>query len=325
MTAALGRLERVPLRDAWTSEAVDFTPWLAREENLKLLGDAIGLELELESQEEGVGVFRADMVCRDTATDGLVIVENQLERTDHTHLGQLLTYAAGLDAVTIVWIAARFNEEHRATLDWLNDRTDDKVNCYGLEIELVRIGDSPVAATFRLVSKPNDYSRTLKGVASGGAEVTQHKQLQLQFWTDFRAFMESQSSVVRCPRPSARHFMRHAAGRAGVQLRSIISSSNSTNESHAPEVRVELAIETADAKRVFAALEARKEEIETALGFPVCWHNPQDTATCKVYTRIDADWPNSQLWSDQFGWLRERLERMHSVFAPLVKNLGIDE
>jgi len=116
-TKNLGRLEKVDLREAWTSESSDFTPWLAQEQNLKLLGESIGLELELESQEETVGPFRADILCKDTATNDWVLIENQLERTDHSHLGQLITYAAGLNAVTIVWISERFTDEHRAALE----------------------------------------------------------------------------------------------------------------------------------------------------------------------------------------------------------------
>src|SRR5882672_9937256 len=116
-TPNLGRLRKVDLREAWSSENSDFTPWLAQEENLKLLGEAIGIELELEWQEKDVGPFRADILCKDTATDDWVLIENQLERTDHCHLGQLITYAAGLNAVTIVWIAERFTQEHRAALD----------------------------------------------------------------------------------------------------------------------------------------------------------------------------------------------------------------
>ena len=123
----LGRLTRVDLRDIWTSEAIDFTPWLAQPENISILGDTLGIDLELEAQEKAVGPFRADILCKDIGTDSWVLVENQLERTDHTHLGQLLTYASGLQAVTIVWIAARFTEEHRATLDWLNKITDERV------------------------------------------------------------------------------------------------------------------------------------------------------------------------------------------------------
>lgn len=166
-TNSLGRLQKVDLREAWTSESSDFTPWLAQEENLKLLGETIGIELELESQETEVGPFRADILCKDTATNDWVLIENQLERTDHSHLGQLLTYAAGLNAVTIVWIAERFTEEHRAALDWLNERTDEKINLFGLEIELWRIATSPVAPKFNIISQPNDWSRTVQQAAAG--------------------------------------------------------------------------------------------------------------------------------------------------------------
>lgn len=198
----LGRLQKVDLREAWTSESSDFTPWLAQEENLKLLGETIGIELELESQETEVGPFRADILCKDTATNDWVLIENQLERTDHSHLGQLLTYAAGLNAVTIVWIAERFTEEHRAALDWLNERTDEKINLFGLEIELWRIANSPIAPKFNIISQPNDWSRTVQQAAAG--EVSEHKQLQLRFWTAFREYMESKgaSSGVRSPPPS---------------------------------------------------------------------------------------------------------------------------
>ena len=108
-----------------------------------------------------------------------MLIENQLERTDHTHLGQLITYAAGLQAVTIVWIAQRFTDEHRAALDWLNEHTDEKINAFGLEIELWQIGDSPFAPKFNVVSQPNDWARTVQQAASGGK--TEHKQLQLKF------------------------------------------------------------------------------------------------------------------------------------------------
>ncbi len=174
-TEPLGRLKKVDLREVFTSEAGDFTPWLAQEENLKLLGETIGIDLELEAQEKDVGPFRADILCKDTATDNWVLIENQLERTDHTHLGQLLTYAAGLDVVTIVWVADHFSEEHRATLDWLNERTDEKINFFGLEVELWRIGDSPIARKFNVVSQPNDWTRSVQTAAAGSGELSAHK------------------------------------------------------------------------------------------------------------------------------------------------------
>ncbi len=152
----LGRLEAVDPREIWKSEAGDFTPWLAQEENLSLLGDTIGIEMELEAKEKDVGPFRADVLCKDIATGHWVLIENQLEKTDHTHLGQLLTYAAGLQAVTIIWVAVKFTEEHRAALDWLNEITDESINFFGLEVELWRIGESPVAPKFNVVSQPNE-------------------------------------------------------------------------------------------------------------------------------------------------------------------------
>ena len=159
--AKLERLIKVPLREFWEGEASDFTPWLAEEENISLLGETIRVELEVEAQERNVGPFRADILCKDTATDDWVLIKNQLERTDHTYLGQLLTYAAGLEAVTVVWIAERFTDEHRAALDWLNEITAEGVSFFGLEIELWRIGDSPRAPKFNVVSHPNDWTKTV--------------------------------------------------------------------------------------------------------------------------------------------------------------------
>ena len=183
----LGRLSRVDLRKVWTSEASDFTPWLATEENMTVLGETLGIELELEAQEKAVGPFRADILCREIGTGAWVLIENQLERTDHSHLGQLLTYAAGLEAATIIWIASRFNDEHRSTLDWLNKITEERFRFFGLEVELWRIGESPAAPKFNVVSKPNDWSRS---VAQGKRaldleDLSTVKAMQLEYWAAF--------------------------------------------------------------------------------------------------------------------------------------------
>jgi len=157
----LGILTKADLREVWESESADFTPWLASKENIGILGKIIAMELEVEAQEKNIGIFRADILCRDTASGNWVLIENQLKRTDHDHLGQLLTYAAGLQAVTIVWIAATFTDEHRAALDWLNEITDEQFQFFGLEIELWKINNSPVAPNFNIVSKTNNWSRLI--------------------------------------------------------------------------------------------------------------------------------------------------------------------
>ena len=135
----LGKIEQVDVREIWDKEDTDFTPWLAQKENIERLGLALGIDLIAEAEEKEVGPFRADILCKDEATDEWVLIENQLERTDHKHLGQLLTYATGLDAVSVVWIAKEFSDEHRATLDWLNKITDEKHNFFGVKIEILKI------------------------------------------------------------------------------------------------------------------------------------------------------------------------------------------
>lgn len=320
----LGRLQKVDLRTVWTSESSGFTPWLAEEANLKLLGETIGIELELESQEKDVGPFRADILCKDTANDNWVLIENQLERTDHCHLGQLITYAAGLNAVTIVWIAERFTEEHRAAIDWLNERTDEKINLFGLEIELWKIGDSPVAPKFNIVSQPNDWSRTVQQAAAGSGEITAHKQLQLRFWTAFKASMEERHSPVKCQKPFPQHWTSHAIGRSGAHLNSIVSMWNSETNTKGPEIRAELILDGPKSKEEFQSLQAQKDGIEKALGFALTWHNPEGKTMCRLYVRRDADIANESLWPEQFEWLRQKLETMQKVLGPIVKTLKAD-
>lgn len=314
----LGRLQRVDLRQAWFSEAQDFTPWLAQADNLELLAETIGIELKLDTREKQVGPFRADILCKDTS-DNWVLIENQLERTDHQHLGQLLTYAGGLNAVTIVWVAEKFTEEHRAALNWLNEHTDEKINLFGLEIELWQIGDSAIAPKFNIISQPNDWSRTIQQTAAG--EISEHKQLQLRFWTAFRDYMEASKTPVRCQKPHPQHWTVHAIGRAGVHLTSIISSWNSATNSNDPEIRAELYFDGPNSKQEFAALMAQRQQVEKALGFPLTWHNPEGKTACRAYTRLDADFFNESLWPQHFAWLRQRLETMQKVFAPIVKAL----
>ena len=318
----LGRLQKVNLREAWASEAFAFTPWLASEENLRLLSDTIGIELELESQEKEVGPFRADLLCKDTATDDWVLIENQLERTDHLHLGQLLTYAAGLNAVTIVWVAERFTDEHRAALDWLNERTDEKIRLFGLEIELWRIGDSPLAPKFNIIGKPNDWQRTVQKEALKSAELSGTKQLQLRFWTAFKDYMETKRSFVRCQKPSPCNWTNHPLGKSGIHLTSIISTWDSETNSSDPEIRAEVYMNGVNAKQQFAILHSQKDLIEAQLGFGVTWRNLEDRAMCRIYTRLKSDFTDPERWQENFEWLRQRLETLHRAFSPLVKNLN---
>jgi hypothetical protein len=214
----LGRLERVDLREYWASEASEFTPWLAKEENLKVLGDTIGLELVTQSEEKFVGPYRADILCQDTVNGHYVVIENQLERTDHGHLGQLLTYAAGLDAVTVIWVAARFTDEHRAALDWLNRNSSEDVNFFGLEIELWRIDNSAPAPRFNVASQPNGWQKGVARAAESAAQLSPAAQRQMDFWSKLRDFMSERNSLVRIRKPTFPGEMAITLGRTNFVL-----------------------------------------------------------------------------------------------------------
>lgn len=317
----LGILEKVELRGIWASEASDFTPWLASSDNLAQLGQAIGIELELEAQEKNVGPFRADILCKDTATGNWVLIENQLEKTDHTHLGQLLTYAAGLNAVTIVWVAAQFTEEHRATLDWLNTITDEGFQFFGLEVELWRIGSSPAAPKFNIVSKPNDWTRSVSQAARRieNASLSDTKANQLQYWTEFAEFLKSERSPIRPQKPYPQHWMNFSVGRTGFLLGALLNKAES-------RIGVELYLSDEDAKAYFNLLKHQQEEIERELGFSMIWMELPDRKACRLlYTQEMCDNQDQQRWPEYRKWMKERLEKLNTVFRPRVRALNASD
>jgi len=314
----LGSLTRVELRDIWYDEAGAFTPWLATPENLQLLGQTLGLELEYEDQETRVGSFRADISARDTSDGSWVLIENQLERTDHLHLGQLLTYAAGLEAVTIVWVSAQFRDEHRGALDWLNEITDDRFRFFGLEIELWRIGDSVSAPKFNVVSKPNDWTATIQAAARDSEAIGERQQLQLEFWSEFRAYMDERSSI-RCSKPQPQSWMYHPLERTGVHLSSNLSSWNSATNKLSPEIRVELYMDGRDAKSIFAMLQAQNQAIQSELDETLIWYNNENNKSCRIYARKDAEFTDRETRTGCFEWLKWNLEAFDRAFSPRVR------
>ena len=326
----LGRLEKVDVRRYWVREDLDFTPWLAEPENIALLGETIGFELEVEAREKEVGPFRADILCKDTATGDWVLIENQLERTDHCHLGQLLTYAAGLHAVTIVWVAARFTEEHRATLDWLNEITNEDFNFFGLEIELWQIGKSAIAPKFNIVSSPNNWSKTITGVAKSieASNLTKAKQLQLEYWTAFQTYARTQETRIKPTKPLPQHWMNIAIGRSGFLLLAIASTWNSEQQSFDQgEIRAELSISQGsaeDSRRYFDLLKQQKEAIELAFGETLIWDSQLDRKACRIFVRQSVDISDRSDWEQQHQWLIEKLDRMHKVFSQRVKQLSLE-
>jgi hypothetical protein len=313
----LGRLERIEdLRTVWDSEAGDFTPWLAQEENLALLGDTLSLELELEGTERGVGPFRADVLCRDTATDILVLIENQLGQTDHKHLGQIFTYGAGLNAVTIVWIAGRFTDEHRAALDWLNEITSENVNFFGLEIELWQIGGSPLAPKFNVVSKPNDW---IRAISNPPLELTETRELQLAYWQAFCALVAEKSKAIKPRSPRPQHWMNFAIGRSRFRLMTFANTRDG-------RIGVGLVLSGSNAKSHFYLLQEQREEIEAEISEHLDWREMPGKKSSRVFVMWHGVDPMDRAqWPEQHAWLLEKLEAFHRAFARRVKQLDAAE
>ncbi len=313
----LASLSKVALRSIWTTEAQEFTPWLAQSENMELLGEAIGLELELEASEKNVGPFRADILCKDVNSDQWVLIENQLESTDHVHLGQILTYAAGLKALTIVWIAKKFTEEHRATLDWLNEVTDSRINFFGLEIELWKIGNSDPAPKFNVVVEPNDWTNRISEAAStiSTEGLSETKKLQWEYWSAFSDFLKKTNSQIRPYKASPQHWLSVSLGRSGIHLSATV---NSQKESIAAEVYMG----DARAKKFFQQLLEHKEEIEQEVGSPLEWMELPDKKASRIVIRLEkADFEKKTDWPRQHDWIRRQLEALKQSFGMRAKTL----
>lgn len=253
-----------------------------------------------------------------------MLIENQLERADHTHLGQLLTYAAGLNAVTIVWISAQFTEEHRAALDWLNEITDDRFTFFGLEVELWRIGESLAAPKFNVISKPNDWTRSVADAAKGIKEMatTETQRFQVEFWTGFREHMHASQSVVKATKPLPQSWMWMGIGRSGIGLCANVSTWSSEDKTYGTgEVRAELLLNDVNAKAYFHLLQAEREAIESEFGESLTWYSKDGVKNCRIYVRRDAKVLDRDLWPELFTWLREKLERLRRVFRDRVRAL----
>ena len=309
----LGRLERVDLRAVWTTEDQDFTPWLAQEVNLAVLSETLNMELVTEGTEQGVGPFRADILCRDTQDDSLVLIENQIERTNHTHLGQLLTYATGLQTSTVIWVASEFRDEHRAALDWLNVITGEGFRFFGIEVELWKIGNSQVAPKFNIVSRPNNWSKTTQRAARGevGETALQHQR----FWEHFSRHLAHENRTVRLVNPPTRAWTSFGIGRTYFQLWAQLSPREK-------QVSVELRLTGPESKAHFALLADMKENIEHEIGDKLEWAEQPTTNVSRIILAVNADPTDENDWPKQAHWIAEALERFTKAFRQRVRNLN---
>jgi hypothetical protein len=314
MTAkrTIGNLESVPIRKVWADEARDFTPWLA--ENTDRLSEALGMDLELEGTEIGVGRFSADIVLRDASTGLRVVVENMINETDHDHLGKIITYAAGLEATYAVLIAEKFRPEHRSALQWLNVHSTESAGFFGVTLKVWQIGDSAYAPQLDVVVEPDGWVREVRAASTdalSGAPL-HHRD----FWNEFiPEFHEAHPGWSRARTPPKVNWMWFPAGRTGMAY-----SVSFCRPDKRYQFRLELYIDTGDTEgtaQVFSALVKRRNEIEKIFGESLEWEPLGDRRASRIasYYRDDVrvrereKWPSLRKWAiERMGVFREALQ-----------------
>lgn len=302
----LGKLTSMNPREVWAHEAHEFTPWLLA--NAIHLAEALGIDLELQSAEHAVGGFWLDLVGRDLTNNCVLIVENQLTSTNHGHLGQLVTYAAGTDAATIIWMATDFREEHRQALDWLNNLAQGNARFFGVEIGVVRIGDSLPAPLFKLRAQPNDWHAIVSTAAKATSEGGSKTEAYRSFWGRFieRVHVEHPGwTNARVP-----------GGDNWITMKSPIAGTvYGVNFALGGRMRAELYIDSGDAEEnlaLLAKVSAHKEEIEAAIGTPVSWEELPNRRACRIAIYGDGDVLQTDQHDHYVSWMFEMSSRLRS-------------
>lgn len=314
-----GKLQRVAdIRRYWPREDSDFTPWLGSEENIAILGDTIGMELEVQQQEANVGPFRADILCKNTSDNTLVLIENQFGKTDHSHLGQLFTYAAGLDAVSLVWIVEKFTDEHRAAIDWLNRITEEGFHFFGIEIELWTIGESDPAPKFNIVSKPNDWVKTVREATEtrNRSELSEWQQMQYEIWQRYGSYLTEVGSQFNAPKPSNSLWVGYGIGRSDAAL--IVQFTKA-------EAQVYVQLASNKHPDWYQKLECQQDVIESEIAALIdeelYWAERDGLKHSHIGVSKEFDVTNRDNWPEIFEWMETRMAGIKAAFSPRVRAL----
>jgi hypothetical protein len=303
----LGRIQTVPLKELWPGEATHFTPWIAK--NLDILGEKLGMDLEIESTEASAGDFSADIVARDLSTNKLVVIENQYGGTDHKHLGQLITYASVLGAGAVVWMAESNRGEHKSAMDFLNQNLKESLSFYAVEASAIRIDESRPAFVLTVVSMPSEAAVN----PPPGPELSETKERYRTYFQSLIDELRETHKFTNARTGQPQNWYTFASENSKVYT-------YSTSFAKGGRVRVEVYIDTGDKARneqVFDCLLARKQEMEAALNFELTWERLDSRRACRIAVyrdgEIDAD---SETLADIKSWTIQNLLRFKAVFAP---------
>ena len=316
-TQNLAKIERVDLREAWPNEAQNFTPWLA--ENIGQLGEALGMDLEVQQTEAPVGGYYLDILATDLNSNRPVIIENQLGATDHTHLGQLLTYAAGFDAGVIVWVTRDFRDEHRQALDWLNQRTGEDTQFFGVVVELWRISGSPPAPHFRLTVTPNGWRKQTAAVTARNPSVpSERREKYRAFFQPLIDTLREEHKFTNANKAQLESWHEFSSGYRGVRYAASFAAQKQTT--------VNVYIDNGNGDwnfQTFDRLEAERSEIEAQLAQILDWRRLENRRACRIFlTRPGSIDDNTDTLDEIRGWMVEKLLKFKEVFGPRLAGLA---
>lgn len=304
----LGKIKRITdLRSIWPHEANDFTKWLAEEHNLAKLGEEIGIELEPEERESSVGNFNVDLYAKEEGTGRKVIIENQLEETDHDHLGKLITYASGKGAEVVVWVVKHARDEHRQAIEWLNQHTDTDLGFFLVEIELWQIDDSAIAPKFSVIERPNDWGKQMKSVAG----LNNTEQIQLAFWQKFNDTMNANPDFTK-------HFKTRKA-----QPQNWYDISVGSSEYHLcftasiQKKHMSCGIYIPDNKELFHLFEAHKTEFEAQFGKGIEWVEASKATRINIFEPFDVS--DQEQWTTAYAWYLENAIKFRIIAKSIDK------
>ncbi len=299
----LGKIERITdLRTVWKHEARDFSKWLAKEENLKELSDTIEIDIDPEELESAVGSFSVDILATDQATGRKVIIENQLEDTNHDHLGKIITYASGKDAKVIIWIVKRARDEHRQAIEWLNQHTDEEIGFFLLEIELWKIGNSAPAPKFNIIARPNDWAKTVKS-HQGLSEI---KKVQLEFWKAFNDYAFAKTEF------NSKFSKRKAQPQHWYDLSVGSSMYHISLTANTQKKRLGTSIYFSNGKEPFEKLKSHKVAIEAELGMELDWR--EGGKHCNMIALKTGDiTKNIADWNKFYDWYIEMIFKLKEI------------
>lgn len=268
----IGKLKEVDIRNLWRHEQYDFSEWLSHEENIEELNSILGLTLTDVSKEVYVGSYRCDLVAIDESTGIKVIIENQLESSNHDHLGKIITYASGLDAQIVVWIVTHAKEEHRSAIEWLNNNTNSEINFFLIELHAYKIGDSLPAPYFEVVEKPNDFIKSTK-VNGDKSELNKSQSERLEFWNQFNDILVEKGKPFNVRKATTDHWYDVAMGTSAAHIGITLVNKESY-------IGIELYIN--DDKNMFDRLLEKKSIIEEELGFKLDWQRLDNRSASRI-------------------------------------------